>query len=109
MSLWEEILWVWIVMTILPKLVIIPIWHFMWQALHDTKRQDEIDAAWLAGLGNGGGGGGTDRHPRERRPWTRGPKRGPRGGGGAGARLIERRPQSVSARARVSRHASRAR
>ena len=45
MSLWEEILWVWIVMTILPKLVIIPIWHFMWQALHDTKRQDEIDAA----------------------------------------------------------------
>jgi hypothetical protein len=79
----------------------------MWQALGDTKRQDAIDAAWLAGLGNGGGG--TDRHPRERRPWTRGPKRGPRGGGGAGARLIERRPQSVSARARVSRHASRAR
>jgi hypothetical protein len=81
----------------------------MWQALNDTKRQDAIDAAWLAGVGNGGGGGGTDRHPRERRPWTRGPKRGPRGGGGAGARLIERRPQSVSARARVSRHASRAR
>jgi hypothetical protein len=108
MSLWEEILWAWIVMTILPKLVIIPVWRFMWQALGDTKRQDAIDAAWLAGLGNGGGGG-TDRHPRERRPWTRGPKRGPRGGGGAGARLIERRPQSVSARARVSRHASRAR
>jgi hypothetical protein len=107
MSLWEEILWAWIVMTILPKLVIIPVWHSMWQALNDTKRQDAIDAAWLAGLGNGGGG--TDRHPRERRPWTRGPKRGPRGGGGAGARLIERRPQSVSARARVSRHASRAR
>jgi hypothetical protein len=107
MSLWEEILWAWIVMTILPKLVIIPVWRFMWQALGDTKRQDAIDAAWLAGLGNGGGG--TDRHPRERRPWTRGPKRGPRGGGGAGARLIERRPQSVSARARVSRHASRAR
>jgi hypothetical protein len=89
--------------------VIIPVWHGMWKALGDTKRQDEIDAAWLASLEGGNGGSGVDRHPRERRPWTRGPKRGPRGGGGAGARPIERRPQSVTARARVSRHASRAR
>lgn len=109
MTLWQEILFVWIGMTIAPKLVIIPVWHGMWKALGDTKRQDEIDAAYLASLEGNGGGGSTDRHPRERRPWTRGPKRGPRGGGGAGARLIERRPQSVTARARVSRHASRAR
>lgn len=108
MTLWQEILFVWIGATIAPKLVIIPVWHGMWKALGDTKRQDEIDAAWLASL-EGGNGGGTDRHPRERRPWTRGPKRGPRGGGGAGARPVERRPQSVTARARVSRHASRAR
>jgi hypothetical protein len=109
MTLWQEILFVWIGMTIAPKLVIIPVWHLMWRALGDTKRQDEIDAEWLASLNGGNGGTGVDRHPRERRPWTRGPKRGPRGGGGAGARLIERRPQSVTARARVSRHASRAR
>ena len=109
MSLWQEILFVWIGMTIAPKLVIIPVWHGMWKALGDTKRQDEIDAAWLASLDGGNGGTRVDRHPRERRPWTRGPKRGPRGGGGAGARLIERRPQSITARARTSRHASRAR
>ena len=78
MSLWEEILWVWIVMTILPKLVIVPIWHFMWKALHDTKRQDEIDAAWLAGLGNGGGGGGTTGGP------SLGTGLGLTGGGGGG-------------------------
>ena len=107
MTLWQEILFVWIGMTIAPKLVIIPVWHIMWRALGDTKRQDEIDAAWLESLEGGNGGTGVDRHPRERRPWTRGPKRGPRGG--AGARLIERRPQSVTARARISRHASRAR
>lgn len=107
MTLWEEILFVWIGMTIAPKLVIIPVWHLMWSALGDTKRQDEIDAAWLAS--RQGGGGSADRHPRERRPWTRGPRRGPRGGGGAGARPVERRPQSVTARARVTRHASRAR
>ena len=107
MTLWQEILFVWIGMTIAPKLVIIPVWHIMWRALGDTKRQDEIDAAWLESLEGGNGGTGVDRHPRERRPWTRGPKRGPRGG--AGARLIERRPQSVTARARVARHASRAR
>lgn len=110
MSLWEEILFVWIGMTIAPKLIIIPIWHLMWSALGDTKRQDELDAAWLASLEGGtSGGGGTDRHPRERRPWTRGPKRGPRQGGGAGARINERRPQSVDARARVTRTTSRAR
>jgi hypothetical protein len=109
MTLWEEIFWVWIVMTIMPKLVIIPIWRLMWSALADTKRQDEIDAAWLEGLKHEGGGGSQDRHPRDRRPWTRGPRRGPRGGGGAGARVVERRPQSVTARARVSRSASRAR
>ncbi len=109
MTLWQEILFVWIGMTIAPKLVIIPVWHFMWSALGDTKRQDEIDAAWLASLEGGSGGGGGDRHPRERRPWTRGPRRGPRSGGGASARPVERRPQSVSARARVSRHATRAR
>ncbi len=108
MTLWQEILFVWIGATIAPKLVIIPVWHGMWKALGDTKRQDEIDAAWLAGL-ESGGGGGTDRHPRERRPWTPGPRRGPRQGGGAGARIVERRPQSVDARARVTRHASRAR
>ena len=109
MTLWQEILFVWIGMTIAPKLIIIPVWHIMWKALGDTKRQDEIDAAWLESLEGDSGPGGTDRHPRERRPWTRGPKRGPRSGGGAGARLDERRPQSVTARARVTRHASRAR
>ena len=109
MTLWQEILFVWIGMTIAPKLIIIPVWHIMWKALGDTKRQDEIDAVWLESLEGGSGPGGTDRHPRERRPWTRGPKRGPRCGGGTGLRLDERRPQSVTARARVTRHASRAR
>ena len=64
MPLWEEILWGWIVFTIAPKLLIIPVWKWMWQAMRDSERQDEIDRLWLEGL-QGGGGGGNDRHPRE--------------------------------------------
>ena len=98
MSLWEEILWGWIVFTIAPKLLIIPVWKWMWQAMRDSERQDEIDRLWLEGL-QGGDGGGNDRHPRERRPWMPGPRRGPRGGGVA-VRTVERRPQKVAAVAR---------
>lgn len=100
LTLWEEILWGWIILTILPKLLVIPVWRWMRQALRDTERQDAIDAAWLAGLGGGSGGGGVDRHPRSRRPWTPGPRRGPRHGGGHAARLRPRGPQRIEARAR---------
>lgn len=106
MTLWEEILWGWIVMTIAPKLLIIPIWRWMWQAMKDSERQDEIDREWLAGLG--GGGGGSDRHPRERRPWSGGPRRGPRGGGGVAVRPIERTPRRTYAAARRMPQPSRA-
>ncbi|MGA0122145.1 MAG: hypothetical protein ACO3KD_03960 [Gaiellales bacterium] len=99
-TLWQEILWGWIILTIAPKLIVIPVWRWMWGAVKDTERQDAIDAAWLAGLGGGGSGGGTDRHPRSRRPWSRGPGRGPRDGGGSAARLRPRGPQRVEARAR---------
>lgn len=100
-TLWEEILWGWVILTILPKLLVVPVWHWMVKALRDTERQDAIDAAWLASLGGaGGGGGGVDRHPRSRRPWSPGPRRGPRNGGGNAARLRPRGPQRIEARAR---------
>jgi len=99
MTYWEEILWGWVILTIAPKLLVIPVWRWMLQALRDTERQDEIDAAWLASRG-GTGGTGVDRHPRRRRPWSRGPRRGPRGGGGCSARLKPRGPVRVEARAR---------
>ena len=99
MSLWQEIIWGWVVMTIAPKLIVIPIWRWMWQAMKDSERQDEIDREWLQGL-NGGGGGGNDRHPRERRPWMPGPRRGPRHGGGVAVRTVERRPERVYANAK---------
>jgi len=100
LTLWEEILWGWIILTILPKLLVIPVWRWMRQALRDTERQDAIDAAWLAGLGGGSGGGGVARHPRSRRPWTPGPRRCPRHGGCHAARLRPRGPQRIEARAR---------
>ena len=107
MSLWEEILWGWIIMTIAPKLIVIPIWRWMWQAMKDSERQDEIDREWLEGF-NSGNGGGNDRHPRERRPWMPGPRRGPRGGGSVAVRTVERRPQRTRAAGRRLPQPSRA-
>ncbi len=98
MTLWEEILWGWIIITILPKLGVIPVWRWMLQAARDTERQDELDAAWLASL-RGGGSGGTPRRHRRLRPWGRGPRGGPRGGGAA-MRIAPRPPRRVDARGR---------
>lgn len=100
LTLWQEILWGWVVMTIAPKLVIIPIWRWMWLALEDTRRQDEIDAAWLASLEDSGSGPDGRRRKRPRQPWSRGPRRGPGGSGGAAARVAPRPPSRCEARAR---------
>jgi hypothetical protein len=91
MTLWEEILYIWILLTIMPKLVIIPIFRWLLRAIQDTKHQDEIDAIWLASLESGGSD--DDRGTRRRRSRPRGP-RGPRAGGGRAVqpeRVAERR------------------
>jgi hypothetical protein len=104
LTLWQEVLWAWLVLTIAPKLIIFPIIHFMREALKDTNRQDEIDAAWLASLEDSdSGGGGNDRHPRSRRPWMPGPRRGPRNGTGGAARVAPRSPRRIEARAQRMR------
>jgi len=99
LTLWQEIFWVWVVVTIAPKLVVVPVIHLMREAVKDTKRQDEIDAAWLASLEDSGSGGGNDRHPRSRRPWMPGPRRGPGNGTGGAARVEPRSPRRIEARA----------
>ena len=96
MTLWEEIFWIWIVLTILPKLVIIPIFRWLLRAIEDTKRQDEIDALWLASLADGGRD--DDRGARRRRRPPRVP-RGPHYGGGHGVqpeRVAERRAPATA-------------
>ena len=91
LTLWQELFWAWLVLTIAPKLIVVPVIHLMRQALKDTKRQDEIDAAWLASLKDSDNGGGNDRHPRSRRPWMPGPRRGPGNGTGGAARVATNR------------------
>ena len=103
LTLWQEVLWAWVVLTIAPKLIIFPIIHFMREALRDTNRQDEIDAAWLASLEDSDSGGGNDRHPRNRRPWMPGPRRGPGNGTGGSARVEPRSPRRIEARAQRMR------
>ena len=103
LTLWQEVLWAWVVLTIAPKLIIFPIIHFMREALRDTNRQDEIDAAWIASLEDSDNGGGNDRHPRSRRSWMPGPRRGPGNGTGGAARVAPRSPRRVEARAQRMR------
>lgn len=97
MTLWEEILYVWILLTILPKLVIIPIFRWLMRAIEDTKRQDAIDAQWLASLE--GGGSDDDRGQRRRRRPPRVPH-GPHFGGGHGAQPERVQERRAPARAR---------
>ncbi|MCX6411892.1 MAG: hypothetical protein NTZ81_06030 [Actinobacteria bacterium] len=103
LTLWQELFWAWLVLTIAPKLIVVPVIHLMRQALKDTKRQDEIDAAWLASLKDSDNGGGNDRHPRSRRPWMPGPRRGPGNGTGGAARVAPRSPRRIEARAQRTR------
>ena len=100
LTLWQEIFWAWLVLTIAPKLVVFPIIHLMREAIKDTNRQDEIDAAWLAGRQDSGRGGGNDRQPRHRRPWRPGPRRGPASGAGGSMRVSPRSVRRIEARAR---------
>ncbi len=102
LTLWQELFWGWLVITIAPKLLVIPVWRWMHQAIKDTERQDQIDAAWLASLQqpNSGPGSGSDRHPRSKRPWSSGPRRGPGGGGGIVARVAPRPPHRTETRER---------
>ncbi len=102
LTIWQELFWGWLVITIAPKLLVIPVWHWLNQAIKDTERQDQIDAAWLASLEqpNAGPDGGSDRHPRSKRPRSSGPRRGPGGGGGIVARVAPRPPHRTETRER---------
>ena len=85
-SWWEELVVGWILMFVVPKLVIVPIFGGMWKAMKKTDEQDAIDAVWLAEYEaqRRGGGGGNDPVPsfRRRRPQRpRTPGGGRRAGG----------------------------
>lgn len=75
--LWKEILFGWILLTIVPKLLVIPVYRWLWQAMKASDRQDLLDAAWLASIdGEGGqpvGGRGHAGRARPRRPRPAGP------------------------------------
>jgi hypothetical protein len=92
MGWWRELLVGWVLIFILPKLVIVPIFGGMWRAMKKTDEQDRIDAIWLAEYeaqrGNGGGGG-NDPVPAYRK---RRPPRSPRNSG-------DRRPGGRKTRA----------
>lgn len=101
LTLWQEILYGWILLTIAPKLFVIPVWRWMYSAMKDTERQDAIDAAWLESLGTSGPGGGSgDRADRSRRPRPRRDRDPSRRPGGSTALRPARTPQRTDARAR---------
>ncbi len=100
LTLWQEILYGWILLTVVPKLLVIPVWRWMYGAMKATDEQDAIDAAWLASLesGGAGSGGSGDRTRRPRRPRRdRDPSRRP---GGSTALRPTRTPPRTDARAR---------
>lgn len=91
---WQEFVVGWILMFVVPKLVIVPIFGGMWRAMRNTDEQDRIDEVWLAeyeAQRGSGGGGGNDPVPAYRR---RRPPR-PRKPGG-GRRATERKSRTGS-------------
>jgi hypothetical protein len=56
-SVWQEIIFGWVVVFTGPKLIVIPVWRWMWKSMKETERLDALDRAWLAehGYGNGDG------------------------------------------------------
>jgi hypothetical protein len=70
MNLLEKILVGWFLLFALPKLIFVPMFRAMYNAMASTDRQDEIDAEWLAAYErrHHGGDDGFVRHRRRRRP-----------------------------------------
>ncbi len=98
----------WVLIFTVPKLLIIPLVKWMWDAMRASERQDVEDALWLAQLeavgsgatGDGDGGAlvGPSRVPRPSRPWR------PRGPGSRGPARRGRPPlQRADAPRRVAR------
>jgi hypothetical protein len=95
MPRWEELVIGWILMFVVPKLVIVPIFGGMWRAMKKTDEQDAIDAVWLAeykAQRGKGGGGGNDPVPAFRK--RRSPR--PRNPVGGGRRATERKSRTGS-------------
>jgi hypothetical protein len=104
---WHEFLVYWVLIFTVPKLIIIPLVKWMWDAMKATARQDELDAQWLQdyegmhGWGGDDGNGGGSVVRRQFHP-SRNPRLRPRRPGGLGpgrhARRARRRgrgPQRV--------------
>ncbi len=85
----------WVLIFTVPKLLVIPLVKWMWDAMKASDRQDEADALWLAererARGDDGGGSHVHRpvRPRPERPWR------PRRPGGTGPVRHARRGQAV--------------
>ena len=98
----------WVLIFTVPKLLIIPLVKWMWDAMRASERQDVEDALWLAELeaagsdATGDGDGGAlvrpSRHPRPFGPWRPRPEQGNR---------PARRPTSPPHRARILRRVGR--
>jgi hypothetical protein len=97
LTLWQEILYGWIILTVTPKLLVIPIWRWMHAAMRATELQDAIDEEWLRNRGSSSGGG-PSRRRRMPRPSDRDPRRRPPGG--TAATIGPRPPRRVEATGR---------
>jgi hypothetical protein len=86
---WREFVVGWVLIFLVPKLIIVPVFAGMWRAMKNTDEQDRLDAIWLAEYeaqrGNGGGGDAVPAYRRRRPPRPRNP--GGRGAAGRKTRI----------------------
>jgi hypothetical protein len=75
-SLWQEIVFGWLIVFMGPKLLVIPVWRGMWKAMKETERLDEADRVWLEAQRHGNGGE-FEPVPARFRPRTPRRPRGP--------------------------------
>jgi hypothetical protein len=98
-TLWEKILFFWVLLFLTPKLVFVPMFRAMYRAMAYTDRQDELDKEWLDAYDRRhGGDDGLVRRRRRRGPGPNRPRRpgglGPTRHGAVGVlhRRVTRRP-----------------
>jgi hypothetical protein len=84
--LWRDLLIGWVLLFLLPKMLVIPVFLGMWRSMRATEELDELDRAWLEVPQPDPDGDGGSVHP-----WSlRRPPRPRRGGPGPIRRLFRR-------------------
>jgi hypothetical protein len=79
--MWTHILVGWVLLLILPKLAVLPVYRWLWHAMKASDALDAADAAWLRGQEGDGRWPPPWRQPDPQPAPRSGPERRHPGGG----------------------------